>query len=84
MVTPFRGGAVDEEALKRHIDFLIGEGVHGILPCGTTGESPTLSHAEHNRVVEIAVEVAKGMVPVLAGTGSNSTREAVELADGTV
>jgi 4-hydroxy-tetrahydrodipicolinate synthase len=80
LVTPFRGGTVDEEAFRKHINFLIEEGVHAILPCGTTGESPTLSHEEHNRVVEIAVEEARGKVPVLAGTGSNSTREAIEMS----
>jgi 4-hydroxy-tetrahydrodipicolinate synthase len=80
MVTPFRDGAVDEEALRRHVDFLIGAGVHAVLPCGTTGESPTLSHAEHARVIEITVSEARGRVPVLAGTGSNSTREAVEMS----
>ncbi|MDR2611306.1 MAG: 4-hydroxy-tetrahydrodipicolinate synthase [Deltaproteobacteria bacterium] len=80
MVTPFRDGAVDEGALRAHVDFLIRSGVHAVLPCGTTGESPTLSHDEHNRVVEITVDEAKGRVPVLAGTGSNSTREAVEMS----
>ncbi|MDR1036936.1 MAG: 4-hydroxy-tetrahydrodipicolinate synthase [Deltaproteobacteria bacterium] len=80
MVTPFRDGAVDEDAYRRHIDFLITSGVHAVLPCGTTGESPTLTHEEHGRVIEIAVEEARGRVPVLAGTGSNSTREAVEMS----
>ena len=79
IVTPFRGGGVDEEAYRRLIDHLIDNGINGIVPCGTTGESPTLSHDEHKRVVEIAVEQVKGRVPVLAGTGSNSTREAIDL-----
>ncbi|MDR2198502.1 MAG: 4-hydroxy-tetrahydrodipicolinate synthase [Deltaproteobacteria bacterium] len=80
LVTPFKGGEVDEEAFRRHVDFVIREGVHAVLPCGTTGESPTLSHAEHQRVIKIAVSEARGRVPVLAGTGSNSTREAVEMS----
>ncbi len=80
LATPFNGGALDEDALRRHINFQIKEGVNGILPCGTTGESPTLNHEEHNRVIAIAVEEAKGQVTVLAGTGSNSTSEAIELA----
>jgi 4-hydroxy-tetrahydrodipicolinate synthase len=80
MVTPFRDGAVDEEALRRHVDFLIDSGCHAVLPCGTTGESPTLTHAEHARVIEITIDQAKKRVPVLAGTGSNSTREAVEMS----
>ncbi|MDR2340356.1 MAG: 4-hydroxy-tetrahydrodipicolinate synthase [Deltaproteobacteria bacterium] len=81
MVTPFKGGEVDEEALRRHVEFLIEGGVDAILPCGTTGESPTLSHEEHNRVIEIAIDQAKRRVPVLAGTGSNSTREAIAMSD---
>jgi 4-hydroxy-tetrahydrodipicolinate synthase len=78
IITPMRNGSLDEAALRRHIDWVIGEGSHGIVPVGTTGESPTLSHDEHKRVVEIAVEHAKGRVPVIAGTGSNSTREAID------
>jgi 4-hydroxy-tetrahydrodipicolinate synthase len=80
LATPFKSGAVDEEALRRHIRFQIEGGVQAILPCGTTGESPTLSHEEHKRVVSIAVEEARGKIKVLAGAGSNSTREAIELA----
>ncbi|MDR1577387.1 MAG: 4-hydroxy-tetrahydrodipicolinate synthase [Deltaproteobacteria bacterium] len=80
MVTPFRDGRVDEVALRRQIDFLVAEGVQSILPCGTTGESPTLSHDEHNKVVELTVEAVSGRVPVLAGAGSNSTVEAVSMA----
>ena len=80
MVTPFRGGVVDEEALRRHINFWIEGGVQAVLPCGTTGESPTLSHVEHKKVVEITIDEVRGRVPVLAGTGSNSTREAAEMS----
>ncbi|MDR2442688.1 MAG: dihydrodipicolinate synthase family protein, partial [Deltaproteobacteria bacterium] len=69
LVTPFRDGQVDYEALRRHVNLLIDEGVNAVLPCGTTGESPTLSHEEHNRVVAMTVEVAAGRVPVLAGAG---------------
>jgi 4-hydroxy-tetrahydrodipicolinate synthase len=77
LVTPFKDGAVDEKALRAHINWQIENGTHGLVPVGTTGESPTLSHEEHNRVVEICVEEAKGRVPVIAGAGSNSTAEAV-------
>jgi 4-hydroxy-tetrahydrodipicolinate synthase len=77
LVTPFRDGAVDEEAFRSHIDWQIENGTHGLVPVGTTGESPTLSHREHERVVEICVDAAKGRVPVIAGAGSNSTAEAV-------
>ncbi|MDR1870625.1 MAG: 4-hydroxy-tetrahydrodipicolinate synthase [Deltaproteobacteria bacterium] len=80
MVTPFKNGEVDEGALRQHIEFLIAEGVQSVLPCGTTGESPTLSHAEHNRVVALTVEAVKGRIPVLAGAGSNSTEEAISMA----
>ena len=80
LVTPMRpDGAVDEAAFARFVDWQIAEGTEGIVPVGTTGESPTLDHREHQRVVEIAVEVAAGRVPVIAGAGSNSTAEAVEL-----
>ncbi len=79
LVTPFKGGAVDEEAYRRHVEWVIAEGADGLVPCGTTGESATLSHEEHDRVVELAVEIAAGRVPVVAGAGSNSTREAVRL-----
>ena len=77
LVTPFRDGAVDEEAFRSHIDWQIENGTHGLVPVGTTGESPTLTHREHERVVEICVEAAGGRVPVIAGAGSNSTAEAV-------
>jgi 4-hydroxy-tetrahydrodipicolinate synthase len=79
VVTPFRNGEVDEESLRQLIEFQIENGVHGIVPCGTTGESATLSHEEHDRVVEIAVDQVKGRVPVVAGTGSNNTAEAIRL-----
>ena len=77
LVTPFRDGKVDEKAFADFVEWQISEGSHGLVPCGTTGESPTLSHAEHHRVVELCIEVAKGRVPVMAGTGSNSTEEAI-------
>jgi 4-hydroxy-tetrahydrodipicolinate synthase len=80
LVTPFKEGAVDESAFRALVDWQIESGIHGLVPVGTTGESPTLSHAEHKRVVEIAIAEAKGRVPVIAGAGSNNTREAVELA----
>ena len=80
LITPMRAdGSVDEKKFSEFVDWQIKEGTKGVIPTGTTGESPTLSHAEHRRVVEIAVEVAKGRVPVIAGTGSNSTSEALEL-----
>lgn len=79
IVTPFRNGQVDEEKLRDLIEFQIENGTDGIVPCGTTGESPTLSYEEHNRVIEITVEAVRKRVPVIAGTGSNSTQEALEL-----
>jgi len=78
LITPFRNGAVDERSFQSFVDWQIKEGTHAVVPCGTTGESPTLSHAEHKRVVEACVEAAKGRVPVIAGTGSNSTEEAID------
>ena len=80
LITPFRNGKVDEKAFQDFVEWQIQEGSHGLVPCGTTGESPTLTHDEHKRVVELCVEVAKGRVPVIAGTGSNSTAEAIELS----
>jgi 4-hydroxy-tetrahydrodipicolinate synthase len=80
LVTPFRNGSLDEEAFRKLVDWQIAEGTTGLVPVGTTGESPTLSHAEHHKVVEWCVQEAKGRVPVIAGAGSNSTTEAVELA----
>ena len=79
IVTPFKNGQVDEEAFRNLIEFHIANGTDAIVPCGTTGESATLSMEEHNRVVEITVEQVKGRVPVIAGTGGNSTHEAIEL-----
>src|SRR5690606_32305393 len=79
LITPFANGAVDEKALSDFVDWQIKEGTHGIVPVGTTGESPTVTHEEHRRVIEIAVEVADRRVPVIAGAGSNSTAEAVSL-----
>lgn len=79
LITPFKNGAVDESAFKSLVEWQIAEGTDGVVPCGTTGESPTLSHEEHMRVTEICLEVAKGKVPVIAGTGSNSTEEAIML-----
>ncbi len=79
LVTPFRNGAVDDACYEKFVDWQIEQGTDGLVPCGTTGESPTLSHEEHMRVVEICIEVANGRVPVIAGTGSNSTEEAIML-----
>jgi 4-hydroxy-tetrahydrodipicolinate synthase len=79
LITPFRDGAVDEDAFARLVERQIEGGVHGLVPAGTTGESATLSHDEHRRVVELCVKTAAGRVPVIAGAGSNSTAEAIEL-----
>ena len=80
LITPMRDGIVDEKAFAEFVDWQVAEGTHGLVPVGTTGESPTVSHEEHRRVVEICVEVANKRVPVIAGAGSNSTAEAVSLA----
>jgi 4-hydroxy-tetrahydrodipicolinate synthase len=80
LVTPMVNGSVDEEAFRAFVEWQIEEGSHGLVPVGTTGESPTLSHDEHRRVVELCIEVAAGRVPVIAGAGSNNTNEAIELA----
>jgi len=80
LITPFRNGIVDERAFQALVERQIAEGSHGLVPCGTTGESATLSHAEHARVVELCVEVAAGRVPVIAGAGSNNTAHAIDLA----
>ncbi|OMH40421.1 4-hydroxy-tetrahydrodipicolinate synthase [Desulfurobacterium indicum] len=77
--TPFKDGKVDEKALREHIEFLIESGVNGIVPCGTTGESATLSYEEHEEVIAITIDQVKGRAKVIAGTGSNSTKEAIEL-----
>ena len=79
IVTPFTDGQVDEQGLVDLIEFHIANGTHGIVPCGTTGESATMSHDEHHRVVELTVKTVNGRVPVLAGSGSNSTSEAIDL-----
>ncbi len=80
LITPMRtDGSIDEKKLEALVDWQIREGTNGLVPTGTTGESPTLTHAEHKRVVEVALSVAKGRVPVIAGTGSNSTAEAIDL-----
>lgn len=79
LITPFRNGKVDEKAFQALVEWQIAQGTHGLVPCGTTGESPTLDHDEHKRVVELCLEAAKGRVPVIAGTGSNSTAEAIGL-----
>ena len=79
LITPFANGSVDEDAFQSFVDWQIKQGTHGLVPCGTTGESPTLSHAEHERVVDMCIEVAKGRVPVVAGAGSNATEEAISL-----
>ena len=80
LATPFRNGAVDEDALRSLVEWHITEGTNGLVPVGTTGESPTLSHAEHERVVELVIEASAGRLPVIAGAGSNSTAEAISLA----
>jgi 4-hydroxy-tetrahydrodipicolinate synthase len=80
LVTPFKNGSLDEAAFRGLVSWQIEQGSHGLVPVGTTGESPTLNHAEHHRVVEMCIDEAKGRVPVIAGAGSNSTREAVDLA----
>ena len=74
LITPFRGGKFDEKAFQELVDWQVREEISGLVPCGTTGESPTLSHKEHMRVTELCIEVAARRVPVIAGTGSNSTQ----------
>jgi len=80
LVTPFKNGGVDEAAFRNIVEWQITEGTNGLVPVGTTGESPTLSHDEHNKVVDWCVDQAKGRVPIVAGAGSNSTKEAIDLA----
>jgi len=82
IVTPFRDGAIDHEALERIVEFQVGNGTSALVPCGSTGESATLTHAEHLEVVSRVVKVARGRVPVIAGAGSNSTAEAIALTRG--
>ncbi len=79
IITPFRNGQFDEATFRKLVDFQFDNGVQGIVPCGTTGESPTLDHTEHGRVIQVTVEAAAGRGIIMAGTGSNSTREAIEL-----
>jgi 4-hydroxy-tetrahydrodipicolinate synthase len=79
LITPFRDGEVDEPKLQDFVEFQIAAGVDGLVPCGSTGESATMSHAEHRRVIELVVAATRGRAPVIAGTGSNNTREAIEL-----
>lgn len=79
LITPFHNGAVDEDAFRELVEFQVRSGTHGLVPVGTTGESPTLTHDEHNRVVELCVKQVAGRIPVMAGAGSNSTAEAIEL-----
>jgi len=80
LITPMRDGVVDEKAFASFVDWQISQGTHGLVPVGTTGESPTVSHEEHHRIVQICIEVANKRVPVIAGAGSNATAEAVSLA----
>ena len=79
LITPFKNGKIDEESFRSFIDFQIDEGIHGVVPVGTTGESPTLSHDEHKQAVEICIDQTKNRVPVIAGTVSNNTEEAIDL-----
>jgi 4-hydroxy-tetrahydrodipicolinate synthase len=79
LITPFKNGKIDEKAFQSFVEWQVKEGVHGLVPCGTTGESPTLTHDEHNRVIDLCIEAAAGKVKVMAGTGSNSTDEAIAM-----
>ena len=81
LITPFRDGKIDEDAFRAFVDWQIAEGTNALVPMGTTGESPTVSHDEHKRVVELCIDVADKRVPIIAGAGSNSTAEAIELAE---
>src|SRR5258708_5741694 len=81
LCTPPKNGSLDEASFRSLVSWQIAEGTHGLVPVGTTGESPTVSHDEHKRVVEWCIEEARGRVPVIAGAGSNSTKEAIELAE---
>ncbi len=77
LVTPFKDGALDEDGFQRFVNWQVEQGTHGVVPCGTTGESPTLTYEEHHRLIELCVEAVAGRIPVIAGTGSNSTAEAI-------
>ena len=79
LITPFVNGKINETSFQKFIEWQISQGTNGLVPCGTTGESPTLSHSEHERLIDLTVEVSNGRVPVMAGTGSNSTEEAINL-----
>ncbi len=79
LVTPFKDNKLDVNSFEKFIEFQISNGTNGIVPGGTTGESPTISHDEHKKIIEISVKISNGRIPVIAGTGSNSTEEAVEL-----
>ena len=81
LITPFKNGKIDEQKFQSFVDWQINEGTDGLIPCGTTGESPTLSHKEHIRVTNLCIEAAAGRVPIIAGTGSNSTKEAILLTN---
>ena len=78
LLTPFKNGEVDYDSYRKLVDFQIDNGTHGLVPVGTTGESPTLSHDEHKKVIEVCIDQANGRVPIIAGAGSNSTAEAIE------
>lgn len=82
LVTPFKDGRLDEVSFRKSIEFQLRNGIDGLVPCGTTGEAPTLSYEEHEKVIELTVKHTKGRIPVIAGTGSNSTQEAIELTAG--
>lgn len=81
IITPFLNGKIDEKSLEKIVEFQIKNGIDGIIPCGTTGESPTLSHEEHNLVIELCIKIAKKRIKVMAGTGSNSTEEAIMMTN---
>ena len=80
LITPFKNDSLDEDTYRKLIDYHLKNGTNGVVPGGTTGESPTLSHSEHKKIIQIAVEECKGKIPTIAGTGSNSTDEAIELS----
>ena len=80
LITPFKNDSLDEDTYRKLIDYHLKNGTNGVVPGGTTGESPTLSHSEHKKIIQIAVEECKGKIPIIAGTGSNSTDEAIELS----